>query len=103
MNKFQQFYSYDTNKDLIIKLCKKFRLKEPILQANCYGSVDIVFSNNLKIYNVQVEYNKVILKCRSNRDFGKSTKEHMRIIKEYTDGNIWYDIVKKISKDSEIL
>jgi hypothetical protein len=30
MNKWEEFYCYDNNKDLIIKLCKKFKLNEPI-------------------------------------------------------------------------
>lgn len=97
---FFEFYRFDNNEDLILKLCKKFRLSEPTIQANCYGDVDVVFRNNLHIYCVQVLDDKVLLKRREDRNFGKSTKEHMNTIKEYTTGSIWYQIIKKISKDS---
>lgn len=100
---FSQFYGYDRNKDLIIKLCKKFRLNEPTIRQSCYGDVDIVFQSNLRIYCIQVLDDKVILKRREERNFGqKSTKEYMNTIEKYIDGNIWYDVIKKISKDSKI-
>ena len=46
---FSQFYGYDRNKDLIIKLCKKFKLNEPTIRQSCYGDVDIVFQSNLRL------------------------------------------------------
>lgn len=101
--RFNDFYSYEKNKNLIIKLCKKFRVNEPQLQANCYGCDDIVFKNNLKIYDVQVQFDKIILKRREVRNFGqKSTKEYMNTVKEYIeeDGNIWYEVIKYIASDS---
>lgn len=103
MKEFAKFYSYDNNEDLIIKLCKKFNLKEPKIIANKFGDVDIIFSNNLRIYCVQVLDDCVLLKRREDRNFGqKSTKEYMNTIKKYISGNIWYDIIKKISKDSSV-
>ena len=100
---FFDFYRFENNEDLILKLCKKFKLSEPNIRANCYGDVDVMFTNNLRIYCVQVCDDNVILKRREDRNYGqKSTKEYMNVIKKYIDGNIWYEIIKKIAKDSKI-
>lgn len=100
---FFEFYRFDNNRDLILKLCKKFRLNEPILRANYYGDVDVIFREKLKVYCVRVLEDSVILESRNDKNFGyKTNKEYMSIKKRYIDGNIWYNVIKKISKDSEI-
>ena len=50
MSKWEELYCYDNNKDLIIKLCKKFELNEPIERINQYGGVDLIFVVGLKTY-----------------------------------------------------
>lgn len=101
--KFYDFYCYDNNEDLIMKLCKKFNISEPAIRYNCYGGIDVVFKNNLKVYLAEVLDDVIILKRREDKNFGqKSTKEYMNTIKKYIDGNIWYELIKKISKDSKI-
>lgn len=100
---FYNFYCYENNENLIAKLCKNFNINEPTIRRNCHGDFDVVFKNNLRIYLVEVLDDIVLLKRREDRNFGqKFTKEHMNIIKKYMNGNIWYEIIKKISKDSKI-
>ena len=101
--KFFEYYRYDNNIDLIDKLCDKFKINKPRITANYYGDVDVFFENNLNLYCVQVIDNEVLLKHRCSRNFGqKNTKEHMNVVKKYIDGNIWYQIIKKIAKDSKL-
>lgn len=84
LNDFLKLYCYDNNEDLILKLCKKFKLEPPKVQANYYGDVDVIFCSKLKIHCVQVLENKIVLKRRKNRNIGqKTTKAYMNTIKEY--------------------
>lgn len=105
MNKWYDFYSYDNNKDLIIKLCKKFRMNEPIERINHYGGIDLTFVVGLKTYLVIVDdYEElVIIKRRNTLNVGqKLNKEYMNTVKKLHSGSIWYDTLKFISKDSKI-
>lgn len=102
--KWYEFYCYENNEDLIIKLCKKFKLQEPTQRMNCFGGTNIAFTNGLKVYIVEFdEYNEEItLKRRSSFDRGKSSKEYANPIKKFNSGNIWYEIIKFISNDSKL-
>lgn len=105
MSKWEEFYCYDNNKDLIIKLCKKFKLNEPIERINQYGGVDLIFVVGLKTYLVRLDdYNEeVIIKRRKTLNVGqKINKEYMNSIKKLHNGNLWYETIKFVSKDSKI-
>lgn len=103
MNSWYEFYCYKKNKDLIIKLCKKFRLNEPIERINRYGGIDLTFVVGLKTYLVVIDdYEEfVIIKRRNTLNVGqKLNKEYMNVVKKIHGGNIWYETLKFISKDS---
>lgn len=104
MNKWEEFYCYDNNKDLIVNLCKKFDLK-PIERINQYGGVDLIFVVGLKTYLINLDgYNKEItIKRRNTLNVGqKINKEYMNSIKKLHNGNLWYEAIKFISEDSKI-
>lgn len=105
MNNWYEFYNYDKNKDLIIKLCKKFKLNEPIERMNKYGGIDLTFVVGLKTYLITLDdYNEiVIIKRRNTLNTGqKLNKEYMNTIKKIHNGNVWYDALKFISNDTKI-
>ena len=105
MNKWEEFYCYDNNKDLIVNPCKKFELNEPIERMNQYGGVDLIFVAGLKTYLINLDsYNEeIIIKRRNTLNVGqKINKEYMNSIKKLHNGNLWYEAINFISKDSKI-
>ena len=105
MKEWYNFYKYENNKDLIIKLCKKFRLNEPSERMNKYGIVDLVFIVGLKTYLITIDdYNELfIIKRRNTLNVGqKLNKEYMNEIKRLHSGNIWYESLKFISQDANL-
>lgn len=103
-NKWYDFYNYDSNEDLIIKLCNKFDIKTPNTRYNCYGGVDVSFINGLKEYLVELDtVNQVfVIKRKDMRKNGqKQTKNYMNICKKIKNGS-WYQVIKWIKKDSTL-
>lgn len=98
------FYNYDNQEDLILKLCQKFNIKQPNVRYNCYGGIDITFTNGFYEYLVVLDGNKeaFIIKRRRNKTNGyKDTKNYMSIAKTIKTGG-WYQVIKWIAKNSNL-
>ena len=102
--KFYDFYCYDNNEDLIMKLCKKFNISYPNVRYNCFGQTDVTFIQGLYEYLVELDIKNenFIIKRKNNKSNGyKSNKNYMATVKTIKTGG-WYQVIKWIAKNSEI-
>lgn len=100
---FYDLYSYENNEDLIMSICKHYDIQCPTVRFGLYGQLDVCFKINLNTYLVQVLDSSVVVKKESIRRLGQKHRKHyMSKIRYFSDGNIWWDLIKFIVEGSKI-